>query len=54
MNCTIVIEQKEGVKIKQDLFSFDDYRVATSIANLLCNIEGVEFEHNTYKTTLKG
>ena len=54
MNCTIVIEQKEGARITQDLFAFDDYRVATAIANLLCNIEGVKSEHSSYKTTLKG
>ena len=54
MNCTIVIEQKTEGRIKQSLFSFDDYRVATAIANLLCNIEGVKSEHSSYKTTLKG
>ena len=54
MNCTIVIEQKEGTKITQDLFAFDDYRVATAIANILCNIEGATHEHSKYKTELKG
>ena len=40
-NCTILVEQKNGKKIKQKIFSFDDYRVATAIENLLCNIEYV-------------
>ena len=48
-NCTIVIEQKLGDKIKQSIFKFDDYRVATAIDNLLCNIEHVEHDFSEYK-----
>ena len=40
-NCTIVIEQIEGTKCKQEVFSLDDYRIATAISNLLHNMEHV-------------
>lgn len=49
MNCTIVIEQKEGKKIKQNIFSFDDYRVATAISNLLLNINDMKFNYSEYQ-----
>lgn len=48
-NCTVVIEQKEGGKIRQTIFSFDDYRVATAISNLLCNINEVRMMTSEYK-----
>ena len=49
MNCTIVIEQKAQGRIKQSLFSFDDFRVATAIENLLCNMEHTEVRFSEYK-----
>lgn len=49
-NCQIVVKQKEGDKIKAYLFDFDDYRVATAINNLLCNIEDM----NVFYHELKG
>ena len=53
MNCTIVIEQKMQGRIKQSLFSFDDYRVATAIENLLCNMEHTEVNFSEYKEGIK-
>ena len=49
MNCTIVIEEKAQGRIKQSLFSFDDYRVATAIENILCNMEHTEVKFSEYK-----
>lgn len=49
-NCQIVVKQKDGDKIKAYLFDFDDYRVATAINNLLCNIEHM----NVFYHELKG
>ena len=53
MNCTIVIEQKMQGKIKQSLFSFDDYRVAIAIENLLCNMEHTKVKFSEYKEGTK-
>ena len=50
-NCTIIVEQKLGDTIKQSMFSFDDYRVATAISNLLCNINDVTINTTSYKET---
>lgn len=52
-NCTIVIEQIEGTKCTQEVFSFDDYRVATAISNLLHNIENVKFGRDYYNVEQK-
>lgn len=49
-NCQIVVKQKDGNNIKAVMFEFDDYRVATAINNLLCNIEHM----NVFYHELKG
>ena len=48
-NCTVIIERIDGKKIKQDLFWFDDYRVAIALSNILNNINDVHCNHNEYK-----
>lgn len=48
-NCQIVVKQKDGDNINAYLFDFDDYRVATAICNLLCNIENVNVFHHELK-----
>lgn len=47
-NCVVVIEQKQGNIIDQYMFRFDDYRVATALNNLLCNVNNVEVNHDIY------
>lgn len=44
MNCTIVVEQKDSFlnKISTDIYTFDDYRIAVAIENLLANMEVVQ------------
>lgn len=49
MNCRIVVIQKDGDNDKEYLFDFDDYRVATAICNLLCNIENVNVNYHEFK-----
>lgn len=48
-NCTVVVERKEGDTIKQTIFSFDDYRVAIAIENLLHEMRYVKSEYAKYK-----
>ena len=43
MNCTIMIEQREGKKIQLHAYETDDYRIATAIENLLHNMECVTY-----------
>ena len=47
LNCSITTVQVEGNEIHTDIFRFNDYRVATAINNLLCNVNNVE--HQCYK-----
>lgn len=49
MNCTVVIEQQMQGRIKHSMFSFDDYRVAIAIENLLCNMEHTKVSFSEYK-----
>lgn len=48
-NCQIMVKQKDGNNIKATMFDFDDYRVATAICNLLCNIENVNVNYHELK-----
>ena len=41
MNCTIVIEQKEGDTVRQNIYQFNDYRVAQAVCNILDNLVDV-------------
>lgn len=53
MNCTIMIEQKEGKKIKLHGYETDDYRIATAIENLLHNMECVKYTDFSNKEARK-
>ncbi len=47
MNCKVIIEQQgKGVTHKE--YEFDDFRVATAIANLLDNIRDVKVAARCY------
>ena len=48
-NCTIIIEQKNAGEIRQSMFQFDDYRVATALENILCNVNDVSHKVSVYK-----
>ena len=48
-NCSIVITQTEKGKVKTEVFNFDDYRIATAIANLLHNMSFVYYSKYTQK-----
>ena len=49
MNCTIVVEQKDGDKITTAIYTLDDYRVATAIQNIMDNVSNVEKEWTVRK-----
>ena len=53
MNCTIMIEQREGKKIKLHAYETDDYRIATAIENLLHNMECVTYNDLSNKEVRK-
>lgn len=44
-NCEILVRQDKVT----DRYRFDDFRVATAIENLLCNIEHIDFKYNYNK-----
>ena len=48
-NCEIVVKQKNGDSIDTMIFNLDDYRVATAIQNILCNVEHVDATCKSYK-----
>lgn len=45
-NCTILIEQSEGNKVKSSVYRTDDYRIATALCNILNNVGNMEIEHD--------
>lgn len=56
MNCTIVVEQTGHYDnvVTTAIYTFDDYRVATAIQNLLDNINNVNKDLNVRNHTQKG
>lgn len=44
-NCEILVTQGNIT----NRYRFDDYRVATAIENLLCNIQHIDFKYNYNK-----
>ncbi len=48
MNCTITVEQQEGNYLRQNKYTFDDYRVARAVSNLLDNINNVKVKHTLF------
>lgn len=51
MNCTILIEQKEGDTIRQNIYQLNDYRVAQAVCNILDNIENVVSQRSCYDSS---
>lgn len=51
MNCTIVIEQKEGDIVRQNIYQLDDYRVAQAVCNILDNIVDVVSQRSRYDSS---
>lgn len=54
MNCTIVIEQKEGDTIRQNIYQLNDYRVAQAICNILDNVVDVISERCRFDNCVRG
>ena len=49
MNCTLVVEQKDGDKITTAIYTFDDYRVARAIENIMDNVNYVKKDYSVRK-----
>lgn len=49
MNCTIIVEQKDSYKMTTNIYTLDDYRVATAICNILDNVENVNKDYSVRK-----
>lgn len=56
MNCTIVVEQidDDWNEITTDIFTFDEYSIATAIRLLLSNIDNVHRDSNIRTIKRKG
>ena len=52
-NCEIVVKQKNGDGFDTMIFNLDDYRVATAIENILCNVEHVNVTCKPYNKERK-
>lgn len=48
MSCSIVVEQQEGNYLRQNKYTFDDYRVAQAVSNLLDNVNNVKVKHTLF------
>lgn len=44
-NCSVVITQRDDKKLTTYTFTFDDYRTATALINLLLNLDPKYYDH---------
>ena len=45
-NCELVVVQHYGEESTLSSFKFNDYRVATAIENILCNVINIEYSRD--------